>query len=123
MLQESRHRVLTMMYLVDWQGRQYQQPTHVLAIYEIGQSIDDGPTLEPILEPTSEPKLEPTSEPTSEPTLEPTSEPTSEPILEPTEKNQTDDDHLDTSLDETSPTHANEPTTAATRADNFIENF
>ena len=36
---------------------------------------------------------------------------------------QTNDEHLDTSLDETSPTHATEPTTATTRTDNCIENF
>ena len=35
---------------------------------------------------------------------------------------QTDDEHLDTSLDETSPTHAIEPTTAITWADNCIGN-
>ena len=36
---------------------------------------------------------------------------------------QTNDEHLDTSLDETSPTHTTEPTTATTRTDNCIENF
>ena len=36
---------------------------------------------------------------------------------------QTNDKHPDTSLDETSPTHATEPTTATTRTDNCIENF
>ena len=35
---------------------------------------------------------------------------------------QTNDEHLDTSLDETSPTHATEPTTATTGANNCIEN-
>jgi hypothetical protein len=36
---------------------------------------------------------------------------------------QTNDEHLDTSLDETSPTHANKPTTATTGTDNCIEIF
>ena len=35
---------------------------------------------------------------------------------------QTNDEHLDTSLDETSPTQATKPTTATTGADNCIEN-
>ena len=57
------HPVLIVMYLVYWQGRQYQQPISVLAM-ESDKSIETEPS-----------------------------------------ETQTNDDHLDTSLDEPSPTH------------------